>query len=149
MHRRRSKGPDIIKRFTFFFPCFLCSLFLISCKIFLIWLLLIDREPNVKLSVLLILKNEKKIHFAWIYFRESFYLTFRVDLILRIDYRWIFREDLFSWILVLSMFYIFWFFLGLFFSQQYVCKSRNSYSVFLIFQIVLFGYKRLNSWLNA
>ena len=43
--------------------------------------------------------------FTWIYFRESF-LTFRVDLISRIGYRWIFRKDLFSPILVLSMFYI-------------------------------------------
>ena len=45
--------------------------------------------------------------FAWIYFRESFFLTFRVDLISQICYRWIFREDLFSQILVLSMFYKF------------------------------------------
>ena len=43
-------------------------------------------------------------------------LIFPVDLISRIAYRWIFREDLFSRILVLSMFYIFWFFRGLFFS---------------------------------
>ena len=34
--------------------------------------------------------------FEWIYFRESFILTFRVDLISRIAYRWIFREDLIS-----------------------------------------------------
>ena len=36
----------------------------------------------------------------WIYFRESFFLTFHVDLILRIGYQWIFHEDLYSRILV-------------------------------------------------
>ena len=45
--------------------------------------------------------------FAWIYFRELFFFRFRMDLISRIGYRWIFREDLFSQLLVLSMFYIF------------------------------------------
>ena len=44
--------------------------------------------------------------------------NFRVDLILRIGYWRIFREDLFSRILVLSMFYIFWFFV--------VCSSASS-----------------------
>ena len=56
MPRGRSKGADIIKRFTFFFPCCLYLYCLISCKIFLTWPLLIDREPNVKMYV----KNEKK-----------------------------------------------------------------------------------------
>ena len=50
-------------------------------------------------------------------FASHFFFTFRVDLISRIGYRWIFREDLFSQILVLSMFYIFSFFRGLFFSS--------------------------------
>ena len=68
------------------------------------------------------------------------FLTFRMDLISRTGYRWIFHEDLFWWILVLSMFYIFWFFRGLFF---------NSYPKFSIFQISLFGYKRLGSRLDA
>ena len=45
--------------------------------------------------------------FAWIYFRELFFFKFGMDLISRIGYRWIFREDLFSQILVSSMFYIF------------------------------------------
>ena len=40
-------------------------------------------------------------------FSRVIFLTFRVDLISRIGYRWIFREDLCSQILVLSMFYIF------------------------------------------
>ena len=40
-------------------------------------------------------------------FTRVIFLKFRVDLISRIGYRWIFREDLFSQILVLSMFYIF------------------------------------------
>ena len=55
-------------------------------------------------------------------FASRFFLTFRVDLNSRIDYRWIFREDLFSRILVLSMLCIF---------------------------LALFGYKKLNSPLNA
>ena len=40
-------------------------------------------------------------------FSRVIFLKFRVDLILRIGYQWIFREDLFLQILVLSMFYIF------------------------------------------
>ena len=63
MPRRRSKGADIIKKSTCFFLCCLylnCS----SCKIFLEWLLLINREPNVKAQVLLILKSENKIFFS-------------------------------------------------------------------------------------
>ena len=40
-------------------------------------------------------------------FTRVIFLKFYVDLISRIGYRWIFREDLFSQILVLSMFYIF------------------------------------------
>lgn len=43
----------------------------------------------------------------WNYFRESFFLTFPVDLILRIGYRWIFHENLFLGILVLAMYCIF------------------------------------------
>ena len=55
--------------------------------------------------------------FEWIYFRQSIFLTIHVDLISRIGYRLIFREDLFLQILVLSMFYIFWFFRGLLFNK--------------------------------
>ena len=33
--------------------------------------------------------------------------------------------------------------------QLVVCESRNSYSKFSIFQIALFSYKKLNSWLSA
>ena len=40
----------------------------------------------------------------------SHFLIFQLDLISWIGYRWIFREDLFSRILVLSRFYILWFF---------------------------------------
>ena len=47
--RRRSKGAVIIKRFTFFFLCCLHLYCLISCKVFLTWPLLIDREPSVKM----------------------------------------------------------------------------------------------------
>ena len=46
---------------------------------------------------------------------------FHVDLIVRTGYGWIFREDLFSLILVLWIFYIFWFF---FFCV--VCSSASS-----------------------
>ena len=47
----------------------------------LTWPSLIDREPNVKMQFLLILKKRKK--------KKN-----RADLISRIDYRWILREDL-------------------------------------------------------
>ena len=47
---------------------------------------------------------------------ESCFLTFCVDLISGISYRWIFRKDLFSRISVLPIFYIFWFFRDLCFS---------------------------------
>ena len=43
-------------------------------------------------------------------------------MISRIAYRWIFREDLFSRILVLSMFYIFWFFRDLFSARMLVTE---------------------------
>ena len=122
MPRRRSKGPDIIKRFTFFLLCFLCSHCLISCKIFLIWLLLIDREPNVKLSVLLILKNEKKILFAWIYFRESFFCNiscgFNFANWLPVDFSWGFIFMNFSFINVLYILSFSWFVL-----QPVVCMQ--------------------------
>ena len=59
--------------------------------------------------------------FAWIYFHESFFKYF-ADLISQIGYRWIFREDLFSRILVLSMFYIFWIFRDLFSARMLVTK---------------------------
>ena len=59
-------------------------------------------------------------------FRESSFLTFRVDLISR---TW--REWIFSWFVL----------------QLVVCESQNSCSNFLIFQIALFGYKMLNSQL--
>ena len=49
-------------------------------------------------------------------FSRVIFLRFRVDLISQIGYPWIFCEDFFSRMLVLSMFYIFWFFRGLFFS---------------------------------
>ena len=49
-------------------------------------------------------------------FSGVIFLTFRVDLISRISYRWIFGDDLFWRILVLSMFYIFLFFCDFFFS---------------------------------
>ena len=52
----------------------------------------------------------KERSFAWVYFCESFFFTFCVDLISRIGYRWIIRENLLLRILVLSMFHIFWFF---------------------------------------
>ena len=83
--------------------------------------------------------------FPWIHFRESFFLTSRVDLISPTGYRLIFREDFFSQILVLSMFYILifsWFILKLI-----ICELRNFCPNFSIFQTALFGYKRLNSWL--
>ena len=86
--------------------------------------------------------------FACIYLRESFFfLVFRVDLTSWIGYPRIFCEDLFSRILVLSMFYIFWFILifSWFLLQVVVCESRNSYPNFSIFQIPLFGCNRLNS----
>ena len=59
---------------------------------------------------------------------------FRVGLIMRIGYGWIFREDLFSLILVLWIFYIFWFFLW-FVLQLVVCESGSAYPNCLIFQI--------------
>ena len=40
-------------------------------------------------------------------FLQIIFLTFEVDLILRISYLWIFREDLFLLILLLLMFYLF------------------------------------------
>ena len=60
--------------------------------------------------------------FAWVYFRELFLFKFGMDLISRIGYRWIFREDLFSQILVSSMFYIFWFFRALFSARMLVTE---------------------------
>ena len=48
----------------------------------LTWPSLIDREPNVKMQFLLILKKRKKK-------KKN-----RADLISRIGYRWILREDL-------------------------------------------------------
>ena len=54
---RRSKGADIIKRFTFSFRCCLYLYCLISCKIFLTW-------PNLKMKVLLILKSKTKQKFS-------------------------------------------------------------------------------------
>ena len=47
---------------------------LVSCKMFLTWPSLIDREPNVKIQVF-------------------YYYFFRADLVSRISYQWIFRED--------------------------------------------------------
>ena len=61
---------------------------------------------------------------------------FHVDLIVRTGYWWIFREDLFSLILVLWIFYIFWFFFFVWFALQLVvCESRSAYPNCLIFQI--------------
>ena len=71
-------------------------------------------------------------------FSRVIFLTFRVDLISRIGYQRVFHKDLFSWILVLSVFYIFWFFSWFAFQPN-----------FSIFPTALFGYNRLNSQLNA
>ena len=62
MPRRRSKEADITKRFTFFFLRYLHIYCLISCKIFLVLPSLIDREHNVKMQVLLILKNQEGLN---------------------------------------------------------------------------------------
>ena len=64
----------------------------------------------------------KERNFRLDLFSRVIFLIFRVDLISRIGYRWIFREDLFSQILVLSMFYIFWFFRDLFSARTLVMK---------------------------
>ena len=61
---------------------------------------------------------------------------------------WFFCEDLFSRILVLSIFDIFWFF-SWFVLELVVCESRGAYPNCSIFQIALFRHKRLNSWLNV
>ena len=53
-------------------------------------------------------------------FSRVIFLTFRVDLISRTGYGWVFREDLFSRILVLSTFYIFGFFRDLFSARMLV-----------------------------
>ena len=53
-------------------------------------------------------------------FSRVIFLTFRVDLISRTGYRWVFREDLFSRILVLFTFYIFGFFRDLFSARMLV-----------------------------
>ena len=74
--------------------------------------------------------------------------NFCVDLISRIGYRLIFREYLFSRILVLSLFYITWFF-SWFAFQLVVCESWNSYPNISISQIALFVYNGLNPQLNA
>ena len=100
---RRSKGADIIQRFTFFFLCSLDQQYImyviihesstlfsclylycfITCKVFLTWTSLIDREPNIKMQVLQILENKKTTT-----------TKIRVDLIMQIGYRWIFWENL-------------------------------------------------------
>ena len=80
--------------------------------------------------------------FAWIYFRESFFKYFA----------WIQFPELvtggffanLSFIKVLYILIFSWLVL-----QLVVCESQNSYPIFSIFQIELFGYKRLNSLLNA
>ena len=76
-------------------------------------------------------------------FSRVIFLTFCVDLISRIGYRLIFREYLYSRILVLSLFYITRFF-SWFAFQLVVCESWNSYPNISISQIALFGYNRLN-----
>ena len=59
------------------------------------------------------LKNYlKKRNFCAHYFTRVIFLTFHVDLISRIAFRWIFRKDLFSRILVLYILI----FCGLFYS---------------------------------
>ena len=77
-------------------------------------------------------------------FLRVIFLTFPVDLISQIGYWRIFREDLFSRILVSSMFYILSF-SSWFLFRLVLCESRNSYPNFSIFQTALFGCKRLNS----
>ena len=64
----------------------------------------------------------KKRNFRMDLFSRVIFLIICADLISQIGYRWIFREDLFSRILVLSMFYIFWIFRDLFSARMLVTK---------------------------
>ena len=86
--------------------------------------------------------------FAWIYFRESFFETFRVDLVMQIGTGGFFPRINFTNLSVINIWYILIFF-SWFFLQLVVCESRSAYLNCLIFQIALFWYKRLNSWLNV
>ena len=117
------------------------------------WLMIgISRFSLQLLRNALLFSHRLKISFM--YFRERnfrvdlYFLTFRVGLIPWIGCRWIFREDIFLWILVfINVIYI------LIFSwvvlQLVVCESRIFYQNFSIFPTALFGYIRLNSRLNA
>ena len=72
----------IIHESSTLFSCLYLYCF-ITCKVFLTWTSLIDREPNIKMQVLQILENKKTTT-----------TKIRVDLIMQIGYRWIFWEDL-------------------------------------------------------
>ena len=85
--------------------------------------------------------KERNLHMG--FFLRVIFSIFRVGLISGIGYRWIFPEDIFSRILVLSRFLQILIFLW-FILQLDVCESQNSCSNFSICQIALFGYKRYN-----
>ena len=82
--------------------------------------------------------------FPWIYFHESFFFNisggFNFANWLPVDFSRAFIYANLSFTKVLHILIFSWFVL-----QLVVCESRNSCPNFLIFQIALFGYKRLNS----
>ena len=113
-------------------------------------IILKDRDHRWAFPIICNLSKLKvlKHHFLLIYLKErnlheSFFFKHFIRILFCELAIWIFHKDLFFQILVLSMLYIFRFFHVVL--QLVVCESRNSYPIFLIFQIALFGYKRLNS----
>ena len=88
--------------------------------------------------------------FTWIYFSESIFFNISRGFS---SVNWL-PVDFFQGFIYLfcgSQFYqcfIYFDFLR-FVLQLVVCETENSYQNFSLFQIVLFGYRRLNSQLNA
>ena len=99
-------------------------------------------------EVLSVYSTFRRKTFVWIYFHESFFFKilrrFNIGNCVPVDFLRGFVFVNLSFVNVLCFLIFSWFIL-----QLVLCESRNSYPNFLIHQIALFGYKRLNSRLNV